>query len=208
MKLPSIFNPLSNKLRKTSVLGGNLGHSNIDMNTLLFLKRELGISSFLDIGCGVGGMVFHAIQEGMFARGVEGDIESIPIDCPLIHEIDYRVGSLFSQFPSHFDLAWSIEVLEHIPEDYLPNVMADFSMCKYALITAAPPGWGGVGHINEQHPDYWIDIFEKNNFELSTLLTQKVRDISEIKFNSTVRHDRKQFIANRGLFFVNKAQRC
>ena len=53
-----------------SKLGGNLGKTNVDNESLDFLIENFKIKSFLDIGCGKRGMVFNAISKGLFARGM------------------------------------------------------------------------------------------------------------------------------------------
>ena len=184
-----------------SKLGGNLGATNLDLKTLQYLKNDLGFSSFLDIGCGTGGMVFNAISQGFCARGIEGDPNSIPKDCPIIQCVDYRIGS--SSHSSNFDIGWSVEFLEHVPSSFEKNYFKDFSLCKNILITAAPPGWGGDGHVNEQTEEHWIQKFSENNFSIDWNHTQKIRSVSEITFNNTVRQEKKQFVRNRGLFFNN-----
>ena len=195
---------LKNKIKSRfigSQLGGNAGYTNIDEPTLNFLIKKFNIKSFLDIGCGKGGMVFYALFKDLHARGVEGDLSSIPIDCPLIYNIDYRKSSL--NHPFCFDLGWSIEALEHIPENCLENVFKDFVNCKYIIFTAAPKGWGGVGHVNEQNEDYWLDKFNKLGFVLDMKTTLEIREISQINFKGIVRSEKKQFIKNRGLFMKN-----
>lgn len=184
-----------------SRLGGNLGKTNIDNQSLEYLIQNFNIKSFLDIGCGKGGMVFNAINKGLFARGIEGDLNSIPIDCPLIYNVDYRDSNLNSN--RVFDLGWSIEVLEHIPEKYLHNVFKDFKNCRYVVFTAAPPGWGGVGHVNEKDEEYWIDRFIKQGFIYDKTTTKEIRRISQITFGGLIRDKKKQFLQNRGLFFIN-----
>jgi len=195
MKFLKIFEKKSNK----SQLGGNLGKTNIDEDLLRFLYTDLKMRSFLDIGCGPGGMVFNASYIGFKARGIEGDPNSIPKDCPLITQIDYRKTS--SGLKNKFDIGYSCEFLEHIPAKYMKNYMEDFNLCKSIIITAAPPGWGGIGHVNEQSEDYWIKTFSENNFQIDKKMTQKIREISCIKFAGKTRASKKQFIKNRGLFF-------
>ena len=196
---------LSSISSSSSKLGGNLGRTNIDLPLLDYFIKEKGILSFLDIGCGKGGMVFHAIAHGLHARGIEGDVDSIPTDCPLIQNIDYRDGYYDSD--KSFDLGWSIECLEHIPESCLINVMQDFRKCRYVVMTAAPPGWGGYGHVNEQPEAYWINLFQENDFDFSSDETMLIREVSSITFGGVIRHDKKQFIRNRGLFFRNRLLR-
>jgi SAM-dependent methyltransferase len=193
------FVNLLNIFNTRSKLGGNLGATNLDLKPLQYFKNNLGFNSFLDIGCGTGGMVFNAINSGLHARGIEGDPNSIPKDCPIIECVDYRTGS--SNLTSNFDIGWSVEFLEHVPSSFEKNYFKDFSLCNNILITAAPPGWGGDGHVNEQSEEHWIHKFSENNFTIDWKQTQKVRSISEITFNNTVRQEKKQFVRNRGLFF-------
>ena len=185
-----------------SQLGGNLGATNIDLPVLRFFRDELKATSLLDIGCGKAGVVFHSIHLGMHAVGIEGDPSSIPVDCPFVYQVDYRKSS--SSLLQRFDIGYSCEFLEHVPEMYMDNYMKDFRKCRYILVTAAPPGWGGVGHVNEQAEPYWVKSFQKYGFEFLEEETALIRGISEITFAGNVRMDKKQFIRNRGLFFYNR----
>lgn len=197
----NLFSKISKIFKGSSKLGGNLGATNLDLKTLQYLKDDLGFSSFLDIGCGTGGMVFNAINCGFHARGIEGDLNSIPKDCPIIQCVDYRIGS--SNLSTYFDIGWSVEFLEHVPSSFEENYFKDFSLCRNILITAAPPGWGGDGHVNEQTEEYWIQKFSDFGYNIDWQQTKKIRSISQITFNNEVRHQKKQFVSNRGLFFKN-----
>jgi 2-polyprenyl-3-methyl-5-hydroxy-6-metoxy-1,4-benzoquinol methylase len=53
-------------------LGGHNGLTHLDEGALTWLK-QLGHTSFLDIGCGPGGMVELAEQLGFKVLGVDGD---------------------------------------------------------------------------------------------------------------------------------------
>jgi SAM-dependent methyltransferase len=60
-----------------------------------------------------------------------------------------------------FDLAYCFEVAEHLdPQlgDRLVTFLA--GAASVVVFTAARPGQGGYGHINEQPPAYWRDRFE------------------------------------------------
>jgi len=79
----------------------------------------------------------------------------------IIH--DYSKEKLF--FSDRYDLAWSVEFLEHVEEKYLLNISNTFISCKYAIITAAPPKKGGHHHVNCKNLIYWIEKFKEYNFE-------------------------------------------
>jgi len=71
------------------------------------------------------------------------------------------------------------------------------------IITAAPPGWGREGHVNEQSEDYWISFFEDNGFKYDKGKTLESKKNSLLFNNNVVnRLDRKQFVRNRGLVFI------
>lgn len=64
-----------------------------------------------------------------------------------------------------YDLAVCLEVAEHLtPEcgDALVNRLCQLS--QVALWSAAIPGQGGHGHLNEQWPDYWAERFHAHNY--------------------------------------------
>jgi hypothetical protein len=64
-----------------------------------------------------------------------------------------------------FDLVVSLEVAEHLP----PEAADDFVALLVGLgpaiaFSAAIPGQGGTGHVNEQWPSYWSRRFTKHGF--------------------------------------------
>lgn len=59
------------------------------------------------------------------------------------------------------DLAYCFEVAEHLPAALGDRLVTLLAGCARAVaFTAAPPGQGGQGHVNEQPKDYWIARFE------------------------------------------------
>jgi len=44
------------------------------------------------------------------------------------------------------------------------------------FFTAATPGQGGHGHVNEQAHDYWIAMFAQRGFHLDADSTSRLRD--------------------------------
>jgi hypothetical protein len=64
-----------------------------------------------------------------------------------------------------YDLAVCLEVAEHLPESSAADlVRALTAFAPVVLFSAAVPGQGGVGHINEQWPAYWKGLFEQHGF--------------------------------------------
>jgi hypothetical protein len=75
------------------------------------------------------------------------------------------------------DLVLCLEVAEHMPEssaDRLVQRLADCTDGKL-LFSAATPGQGGSGHINEQPHKYWMDKIKAAGLVLSTMQTRELR---------------------------------
>lgn len=176
-------------------LGGHLNVTNLDKPLLRHIVNTKGVQSVLDIGCGPGGMVEYAQELDLISLGIDGDqnVER-PADCHfLIHDFTYPMeGPVMVNFPQ-FDLAWCIEFLEHVDEQFIPHFMTAFKYCKYAVVTAAPPGTPGHHHVNCQPKEYWIEKFKEYGFAYDEEYTEELKDVSVM---------RKDFFKKNGMFFV------
>lgn len=170
-------------------LGGHCGITHIDESILNYFK-ESGATSYLDIGCGPGGMLDAALARGFDVQGVDGDykVERNNPDKVCIH--DYTTGPV--TFDKTFDLVWSCEFVEHVEEEYLDNFMQTFSSGKTVCMTYAPPGKKGHHHVNLKPENYWIETFEKYGFKYNKELTVKLRNLSSME---------REFFRNYGLVF-------
>src|SRR5690606_35475831 len=72
---------------------------------------------------------------------------------------------------SRFDLSISLEVAEHLPESRADVFVDNLTRLSDAvLFSAAIPGQGGTGHVNEQWPTYWIERFAARGFRLADVV--------------------------------------
>ena len=102
-------------------LGGHNWRTHTDTFVLDHYKVK-GAKSFLDIGCGVGGMVYKALDQGYDAYGIDGDFR-LERDKP-----DNFILQDFTKGPAKcskksFDLVWSCEFVEHVEQKYVDNFM-------------------------------------------------------------------------------------
>ncbi len=135
--------------------------------------------SFVDVGAGSGAYAAEAQRRGhptvayehsRFGRYLAGrqgvnsrafDLTRIP---PAIVDRDV------------FDVAYCFEVAEHIPAP-LGDLLVEFISIhgREVLFTAAHPGQGGTGHINEQTADYWQERFARHGKQLDVERTDTIR---------------------------------
>lgn len=188
-------------------LGGHNFVTHVDIGVLKYFYDLHDCRYMLDVGCGPAGNVFAARGLGYNSVGIDGDPELQFVNkseylLPIIMFHDYTTGTFFktykfSDLSKH--LVLSTEFLEHVEEQYIPNIMDTFQRAgKYVCITHALPGeLGGLDshHVNCQSEQYWIDKFKEYGFEFSPDLTHCVRKESTMK---------RDFMRKTGKVFINK----
>jgi SAM-dependent methyltransferase len=123
-------------------------------------------ASVIDVGCGTGSWLAVFRERGVAdVSGVDGDyvdVSALPI--PPDRFITRDLTQPF-RLAREFDLAMSIEVAEHLPASCAAAFVDSLTrLAPVILFSAAVPHQGGQGHINEQWPDYWADLFHRHNY--------------------------------------------
>jgi len=122
--------------------------------------------SVLDVGCGTGISLDYFKSKGISVRGLEGSPLAISKarHAPFIGQHDLHEPLNLGE---RFELVWCFEVAEHIHPRYVSALLATLTNhADRILLSAARPGQGGLGHLNEQPPEYWIDLMNKRGFAL------------------------------------------
>jgi len=107
------------KLTITDVPSHLGGHSNktwIDSGSLQCMYDYYGVRTMIDVGCGPGGQVSEAHKIGIEATGFDGDYTVNPDVLIDFTKDEYETDDTW-------DMAWCVEFLEHVEEQYLPNYM-------------------------------------------------------------------------------------
>lgn len=124
----------------------------------------------LDVGCGEGWWAQRFADAGCDVVGVDGGyVETSPLGERFVAH-DLRT-SLPVEFTDSFDVAVCLEVAEHLPASRAASFVADLVRCaRIVVFSAAIPGQGGTGHVNEQWPGYWEALFNLNGYQMSGAL--------------------------------------
>ncbi|RJO65895.1 MAG: class I SAM-dependent methyltransferase [Myxococcales bacterium] len=124
-------------------------------------------ATVLDLGCGAG---FHATRLAeLGVRVIAADFVSCPPafrapDLPAVEMADLAAPLPPDRFP-RVDLVLCLDVAEHLAPEAAPIVVANCTrFSDLVVFSAAPPGQGGIGHINEQPRRYWFERFRNENF--------------------------------------------
>ena len=161
----------------------------VDKGVLKYIKNKFDIKTMVDVGCGEGKQVEYARNMGIHAVGVDG--------CPAlsIYKKLYFVRHnyvLGKADIGEFDLCWSVEFVEHVHEQYVPNFMDTFARCRFLICTHAIPGQRGKHHVNCQEKKYWIDVCSKSGLEYDAEETDIIKNMAKMSH-----------IREKGLFFRN-----
>jgi SAM-dependent methyltransferase len=132
--------------------------------------------SIVDVGCGSGGWLSAFAAAGV--RDLVG-LEGSPADPEMIDVEPSQIQACDLSKPFYLDrefgLAVSLEVAEHLPEEAAASFIESLTrLAPVVLFSAAIPGQGGVGHLNEQWPTYWASHFSRNGFEVCDCLRDRV----------------------------------
>ena len=137
--------------------------------------------TILDLGCGEGTWLSVFADHGCQIHGVDHDINPDRLQIPAENftNFDLSHGQHLPPVRWTYDLALSLEVAEHLPPeraDWLIHTLTAAS--KAVLFSAAIPGQGGTGHVNEQWPRYWADKFRALGYEVTGALRWRFWDLA------------------------------
>lgn len=123
----------------------------------LWVKEQFDPTKVLDLGCGPGIHVWALNDVGVDCTGID-------IDARVDGEKNLVWGDLL-QLDEKWkaDLVICYEVAEHIDpqycDDIVKSVIGAIEPGGHLIWTAAQPGQGGVGHINNRPKEYWRKKF-------------------------------------------------
>jgi SAM-dependent methyltransferase len=142
------------------------------------LVEHIRPASVLDVGCGQGAWLAVWRELGITdVIGVDGDYVAqdellIPRDGFLARDLTERLA-----LDRRFGLVQSLEVAEHLR----PEASATFvdSLCAHGDIvafSAAQPGQGGEGHINEHNLSTWAAEFGRRGYAAYDVVRPLIAD--------------------------------
>lgn len=167
---------------KKSVYNENF-YDNFEDTTImagkLILPYVIGIlspRSIIDFGCGEGAwlQIVKEIDQTIDVCGLDGSYvkpEQLKIEKDEFIPSDLKERI---ELGKTFDLAISLEVGEHLEEEYADEFVGNIIRhSDRVLFSAAIPEQGGTHHVNERWQSYWVEKFKNQGFYVSTALRNR-----------------------------------
>lgn len=133
-------------------------------------------TSVVDVGCGTGEFL-KVFQE----QGVDDilGIDGVYVDTNLLTfpQESFRPIDISKPFKleRRYDLAVCLEVAEHLAPGSASGFIESLTqLAPIVLFSAAIPLQGGTHHVNEQWPEYWIQLFRNQGFEPVDALRKRI----------------------------------
>lgn len=139
------------------------------------LCERFAPSSLVDVGCGEGWLTASFAELGVK--------RTLGIDGPWVAKAT-TVDLTKPPYPKlePFDLAVCLEVAEHVPSQHADRLVKWLaSLAPTIVFSAAIPGQGGAGHVNEQWPRYWAKKFSRCGYSASGALRAELWDDERVE---------------------------
>lgn len=139
--------------------------------------------SVVDVGCGLGTWLTVFKEFGITeCLGIDGDyIKKNMLQIPQEEFLPFDLTKPL-QLNREFDLVVSLEVAEHLPAECAEIFIDSVTKLGHVILfSAAIPFQGGVCHVNEQWPHYWLKYFKKNNYLIIDCLRRAIWDNENVE---------------------------
>lgn len=149
------------------------------------LNKKISYSKVVDFGCGSCDFIYGFTQKNNIKfLGMDSHDEIIESKYLELNS-KYIKTNIIEPIKNieKFDISFCLEVLEHINNiDSLKVVNNLIHSSDLIIFSSAHKGQGGLSHINEQDLDYWINVFNNNNYLCFDYLRSKIQSNNKIPY--------------------------
>jgi hypothetical protein len=129
--------------------------------------------SVVDMGGGEGWWASAFADLG--ASAVSVDSAPLAAAAPGVTHIEHDLRRPVGREVGAPDLVLCLEVAEHLEPAVGERLVGELcALAPTVLFSAAVPGQGGLGHVNEQWPAYWVERFERHGYGCSGALRWRI----------------------------------
>lgn len=156
-----------------------------------YIISKFNVKTVTDVGSGRGFAAKWFLEHNCKTIAIEGLHDNVVNAIVPTIEHDLTVSSHVTDS----DFINCIEVVEHIEEKYLDNLLDTLCCGKLLLMTHAIPGQDGWHHVNCQESEYWIEKISSRGF---TFLSDESKIIRDLALQDEAYH-----VSRNGMIFKN-----
>ncbi len=174
-------------------LGGNnelLNRHTFCPESWSYIIDKYKIKSVLDVGSGYGHAPKWFSDKGLTAIAIDGLQKNVDNAIYPTTKVDLIEGS----YTAEVEMVNCIEVVEHVSEEFLDNLLETLCCGKYIFMTHGVPGQRGHHHVNCQPREYWVEHMSRFGFEFDEEMTDQLKQLA----------GEGTHYGNTGLFFCKK----
>lgn len=159
-----------------------------------YIIKQYKVKNVLDVGSGRGFAADWFHKNGQTVTAIDGLKENVDnsIVPAVLH--DLTISPFLLQ---NVDFVNCIEVVEHIEEQYLDNLLDTLCNGKILLMTHAVPGQEGWHHVNCQESSYWIEHLKNRNFIVDVAQSRYIQKLAK--------SDGAKHVARNGMIFKHES---
>jgi SAM-dependent methyltransferase len=140
--------------------------------------------SVVDVGCGLATWLAVFRESGVDdVFGIDGGcVDPAQLEIPHEHFLAADLAVPL-QLDRTFDLAISLEVAEHLPQESSSVFVESLiRLAPVIVFSAAIPYQGGTQHLNEQWPEYWARMFASHGYRVVDWLRPLIWGRSDVSW--------------------------
>jgi len=143
--------------------------------------------SVVDLGCGTGVHLKYFEDKNREIKGIDGSQKAK--ENAVISQKNFEVYDLRNtyEFDEKYDVAFCIEVLEHLEEEHADTILGTLANASDTLVvTAASPNQPGKHHVNLKPKTYWIEKFNVRGYKYRQDKTREIIDDLDLKITKWI----------------------
>lgn len=141
-----------------------------------WLVQRYAVKTVFDVGCGEGQSVREFARLGCKVYALDGlpcNVNGLSdVATPIVCDLEQTGCPL-----PGVDLVWCCEVVEHVNEAHVGNLLDTITCGRVLAMTHAVPGQGGWHHVNCQPSSYWLSRIQARGLSLDRDATVESRRI-------------------------------
>lgn len=148
-----------------------------------WLIETFNVKTMIDVGCGTGETLKWFLDHGVAGYGIDGlpwNVQKcIERSSPAILH-DFCDGPyVLAPGSVEPDLIWCSDVVEHIDEQFVDNILVTLRQCKVLAMCQGTENDGDVGwnHVNNQPQEYWVSLLAGIGMIEDVAMTKKSREL-------------------------------